>query len=170
MIRGMLLATALFAAAPMTASAEVVFIGTIVFTAVSPQCQNSSVGDRYPSVYHPKFPTPPPATANSNFSGLSFIRDHYAVGHFLNGLAFDGTFRTVVTGGVGWGDTYTRPPAQYAQIRLTSSVPATGSINTATPSVVLTGQARRLFNDPGGLNCIVTFRGSYVKDPFEAGA
>jgi hypothetical protein len=81
------------------------------------------------------------------------------VGHSLNGLAFDGNFRTVVTGGVGWGDTYTRPAAQYAQIKMTSSTPATTSITTATPSVTITGQIKRLFSDPGGLNCLVSFRG-----------
>jgi hypothetical protein len=170
MIRKILLAAALLAAAPVTASAEVVFIGTVVFTAVTSQCQNSHVGDRYPSVYHPKYPITPAATANANFSGLSFIKGHYADGHFLNSLAFDATFRTVVTGGVGWGDTYTRPQAQWAQIRLLSSVPATANITTATQTVTLIGQAKRLFSDPGGLNCIVTFRGVYVKDPFEAGS
>lgn len=163
MIKELLVSSVLLAAVPATASAENVFIGTVVTTAVTAACQNSSAGDRHPSVYHPKSP------GNEPFSGLSFVRGGtYAVGHSLNNLAFDATFRTVVTGGVGWGDTYTRPQALWAQIRLTSSVPATASITNATQTVTITGQARRLFSDAGGLNCVVTFRGVYVKDPFEA--
>ena len=169
MIRGLLIAAALLATAPTSASAEVVFVGTIIHTAVTPQCQFRDVGERYPSVYHPRTPSAGP-NPNANFSGLSWIRGHYADGHLLNSLAFDATFRTVETGGVGWGDTYLRPPAERAQIKLISSVPPTAQITTATQMVTITGQIKRPFRDPGGLACVVTFRGVYVKDPFEAGS
>lgn len=165
MVRKIVLA-ALLSAAATTASAEVVFIGTIISTAVTPQCQSIGVGDRSPSVYHPKLPV----VGQENFSGLSWIRGHYALGYRLAGLNFDATFRVVESGGVGWGDTYFRPAAQRAQIRITSSVPPTANITTATPSVTITGQIKRLNTDPGGLACVVTFRGVYVKDPFEVGS
>jgi hypothetical protein len=163
MLRKMVLA-ALLSAAPTIASAEVVFVGTIINVAVTPQCQFSGAGDRYPSVFHPKI------TGNENFSGLSWIRGHYAVGHLLGGIAFDTNVRTVETGGVGWGDTYFKPAAERAQIRISSSVPAIGSINTGTQTVILNGQIKRPFGDPGGLACVITFRGTYVKDPFEVGS
>lgn len=159
-----MLATALLAATPTIAAAEVVFVGTIINTAVTRQCQFSHAGDRFPSVYHPK------VAGNENFSGLSWIRGHYAVGHSLAGRAFDANFRGVETGGVGWGDAYFKPAAQRAQIRITSSVPPIGSINNNTPTVILKGQIKRLNNDPGGLDCVVTFTGTYVKDPFESGS
>jgi len=87
-----------------------------------------------------------------------------ARGHGLDGLAFDATFRVVNTGGVGWGDPYTVAAAERAQIAVTSYSPALASINASTASVVIRGQIKRLFNDPGGLACIATFLGSYVKD------
>jgi len=87
-----------------------------------------------------------------------------ARGHGLAGIAFDATFRTVITGGVGWGDTYTVPPAERAQIRVTSYTPPLANINASTPTLILRGQIKRLFNDPGGLACIATFIGTYVKD------
>ncbi len=160
MIKKFLVSAVLFASLSATASAENVFIGTILTTSAT-GCQNSNAGDRHPSVYHPMSP------GNSAFSGLSFIRDHYAVGHLLDGRAFDKTFRTVVTGGVGWGDTYTRPNTQFAQIRVLTSTPATANITNDTQTVIITGEIKRLFSDPNGLNCVVSFRGAYVKDPFE---
>ena len=157
MVRGIILA-ALLSAGVTTASAEVVFIGTIKITAVTPQCQNVNVNDHDQSTFHPKI------TGNASFSGLSWVGSHGARGHGLDNLAFDATFRTVITGGFGWGDTFTVPPAERAQIKVTSYTPGIGSINASTPTLILRGQIKRLFNDPGGLACIATFLGTYVKD------
>lgn len=164
MIKGLALAVALFAGSAMSASAEVVFVGTIINTVVSPQCQNSSVGDRSPSVFHPAG-----ILGNENFAGLSFIRSYYAEGHSLRGQNFDATFRQVETGGVGWGDTYfvSSPTTQSALIRVTSYSPALAAITNATRTITLQGQIRRLFRDPGGTACVVTFIATYVRDSNE---
>ncbi len=157
MVKGIILA-ALLSAGATTASAEVVFIGTIKITAVTAQCQNVHVNDVNPSTFHPKI------VGNGNFSGLSWVGTYSARGHVLDNVAFDATFRTVKTGGVGWGDPYTAAQATWAQIAVTSYSPALGSINTSTPTLILRGQIKRLFNDPGGLACVATFIGTYVKD------
>lgn len=158
MIRGAILAAALTAAGTTAASAEVVFIGTIKITAVTAQCQNVHANDVNPSTFHPKI------VGNGNFSGLSWVGTYSARGHSLDGRAFDATFRTVITGGVGWGDTFTTTAAQRAQIAVTSYSPALASINASTQTLTIRGQIKRLFNDPGGLACVATFIGNYVKD------
>jgi hypothetical protein len=156
MVKGLILA-ALLSAGATTASAEVVFVGTIKITAVTAQCQNVHVNDTNPSTFHPKI------AGNSPFSGLSWVGTYSARGHALNNAAFDATFRTVKTGGVGWGDAFIAPQATWAQIRVTSYSPALGSINASTPTVTLRGQIKRLFDDPGGSACIATFVGTYVE-------
>ena len=158
MMKRAILAAALLAAATATASAEIVFVGTIKITAVSPQCQNINVNDINQSSFHPR------VAGNANFSGISWVSNHSARGHGLNGLAFDATFRTVVTGGVGWGDPYEVDAARRAQIRVLSYTPALANITNTTPTLTILGQVRRLFEDPGGLACIATFVGTYVKD------
>ena len=156
------LAAALLAGMATAATAEVVFVGTVINTAVTAACQNAHVGERYPSVFHPAV-----VAGNDNFTGLSWIRGHYPIGHFFEG-SLDATFRAVETGGVGWGDTYFRPASGWAQIRIISSVPAISSITASTQTLTLRGQIRRFSSDPGGLACIVTFQGVYAKDPWEA--
>ena len=158
MSRGAIVAAALFVTGVTTASAaETVFWGTIKITAVSAQCQKVHVGDNEQSQFHPKM------AGNANFAGLSWVFRYGARGHALNGRNFDASFRTVQTGGVGWGDAYTVPPAQNAQIRITSYTPAIGSITATTAYVILQGQIKQPFSDPGGLNCTASFIGSYVK-------
>ena len=161
MIRGAILGTALLAGAATTASAETVFVGTIKITAVTAQCQNVHVNDYAQSVFHPKI------VGNANFAGLSWVWTHYAKGHLLGGLNFDATFRTVTTGGVGWGDPYTWPSTKAAQIAVTYYSPAVASITAATPIVIIRGQFKRFNNDPGGLACVASFTGTYVKDSHE---
>ncbi len=162
MIRGAILGAALVASGATTAMAETVFVGTIKFTAVTAQCQNVRLHEYARSTFHPAV-----RGGNQNFAGLSWVWTNYARGHKLNGANFDATFRTVVTGGTGWGDPYTVAAAQQAQIRITSYAPALGTITAATPTLTIVGQIRRLGNDPGGLACVATFLGTYVKDSFQ---
>lgn len=159
MIRGALLAAALLAGATNSASAEIVFVGTIKITAQTAQCARNRVNEFANSAFHPAA-----VGGNDNFAGLSWVWTHYSRGHGLVGRNFDATFRTVQTGGVGWGDPYIVNAARQSQIRIMSSVPAVGAITTATPTVQLNGQIRRFDDDAGGLACVYTFIANYVKD------
>lgn len=161
MIRGAILGVALISGGATSAMAEIVFVGTVKITAVTPQCQNVDVNDYAHSTFHPKVGT------NANFAGFSWIWPHYSRGHALNGRNFDASFRTVVTGGTGWGDPFILPPARQSQLRITSYVPAVTAITAATQTLTLNGQIKRPWDDPGGLNCVMTFIGTYVKDSFE---
>lgn len=163
MIRGTLLAAALLAGATSATLAETVFVGAITITAVTPQCTTVRVNDRAASVFHPNI------VGNQSTAGLSWVWDFYSRGHAIHSsgtprVNFDGTFRSVQTGGTGWGDAYIWPSTKWAQIRVTSYTPALASINSSTPSVTIVGQIRRPNNDSGGLACVATFRASYVKD------
>lgn len=159
MIRGALLATALLAATTMTAQAEIVFVGTIKFTAKTPQCARDRVNQYANSVFHPAS-----VGGNANFAGLSWVWSHYARAHSVSPGNFTTAFRVVQTGGSGWGDPFILPAARQSQIRITSSVPPVASITATTPTLTLTGQIRRFSDDPGGLLCVYTFTGNYVKD------
>jgi hypothetical protein len=158
MVRTAILATLLLAGVTTVASAESVFTGTIKFTAVTTQCRNVRVNDFGNSVFHPKI------TGNANFAGLSWVWSHYAHGHVLSNLNFDATLRTVVTGGVGWGDVYTKPATQASKIAITAYSPPIANITASTQTVIIVGKIARPFNDPGGLSCVATFLGTYVKD------
>jgi hypothetical protein len=157
MIKRALIAAALLASGISGAWAEVVFEGSIRHTAVSAQCQNQHVNDKYNSTFHPN------TAGNDNFSSLSWVSSHGARGHSLSG-ALTNIFQDVVTGGVGWGDAFIVPEEEFAQIRLISSTPVIANLTTTTQAVILRGQIRRLFNDPGGLACTVTFIGTFTKD------
>lgn len=163
MIRQTLLATAILACSGAVALAETVFVGAITITAVTPQCTTVHVNDRAASVFHPNI------AGNQTTAGLSWVWDFYSRGHAIHSNAttrvnFDGTFRSVETGGTGWGDSYIWPSIKWAQIKVTSYAPALASINSSTPFVNISGQIRRPNNDGGGLACIATFQASYVKD------
>jgi len=162
MIRRTLLAAAILACSGTAALAETVFVGAITFTSVTSQCTTVRVNDRSASVFHPNI------VGNQSTAGLSWVWDFYSRGHAIHSGAirqnFDGTFRSVQTGGTGWGDAYIWPSTKWAQIRVTSYTPAMASINSSTPSVTIIGQIRRPNNDSGGLACVATFRASYVKD------
>lgn len=158
MIRGAILGAVLIAGGTTTASAEIVFVGTIKITAQTAQCQRNRVNDVANSTFHPL------VAGNQSFAGLSWVWTHYSKGHGLAGRNFDTVFRVVQTGGVGWGDPYIVNATRQAQIRIISSVPAAGAITAATPAVQMTGQIRRFDDDPGGLACVFTFIANYVKD------
>lgn len=159
MIKRALLAVALLAGSAGVASAEIVFVGTIKITAQTAQCGRQRVNDNAVSVFHPAA-----VGGNQNFAGLSWLWQHYSKGHALGGRNFDATFRTVTTGGTGWGDAYIVGATRQAQIRIMTSVPAVGAITATTPAVQMTGQIRRFDDDPGGLACVFTFIANYVKD------
>jgi len=163
MIRKATLAVALLACSATAASAEIVFIGKIKFT-TEVGCTQTRLHDSGNSVFHPAPANPSAPGANQNFAGLSWVWQDYSLGHSLGGRNFDAVFRTVTTGGVGWGDAYIRGAAQAAQIRIISSVPAAAAITAATQTVTLTGQIKRFANDASGLACTRTFVGNYIKD------
>lgn len=163
MIRRALLAVALAAGSTTVALAETVFVGAIVFTSVTPQCTTVRVNDRAASVFHPNI------AGNQSTAGLSWVWDFYSRGHAIHSNTtvrqnFDGTFRSVQTGGTGWGDAYIWPSTKWAQIRVTSYTPTLANINSSTPVVTIIGQIRRPNNDGGGFACVATFQASYVKD------
>lgn len=153
MIRGVIIGAALVAAATSGASAEVVFRGTTLITKVTPQCQNTRVGDTSVSRFHPKI------AGNANFSGLSFVHQFSAIGYGLDGRSFDATLRAVRSGGVGWGDPYTWNGSKVA---VTSSTPPLGQIKPTTRQLLLRGKIVKHDNDPGGAACVVDFAASYV--------
>lgn len=163
MIRQTLLAAAIFACSGTAALAETVFVGAITITAVTSQCTTVRANDRAASVFHPNI------VGNQSTAGLSWVWDFYSRGHALHSsgtprLNFDGVFRSVQTGGTGWGDAYIWPSTKWAQIRVTSYTPALANINSSTPFVTIIGQIKRPNNDGGGLACVATFHASYVKD------
>lgn len=163
MIRGALLAAAIFACSGTAALAETVFVGAITFTAVTSQCTTVRANDRAASVFHPNI------VGNQGTAGLSWVWDFYSRGHAIHSsgaprVNFDGTFRSVQTGGTGWGDAYIWPSTKWAQIRVTSYTPALANINSSTPFVTIIGQIKRPNNDGGGLACVATFNATYVKD------
>ncbi|MCO5163251.1 MAG: hypothetical protein M9939_19125 [Mesorhizobium sp.] len=166
MIKRTLLAVALAAGSTTAASAETVFVGAIVFTAVTPACTTVRAKDRAASVFHPNI------DGNQSTAGLSWVWDFYSRGHAIHSTLparqnFDGTFRSVQTGGTGWGDAYIWPSTKWAQIRVISYSPALANINSTTPFVTITGQIRRPNNDSGGFACVATFHGTYVKDRWQ---
>lgn len=166
MIRRTLLAAAILACSGTAALAETVFVGAITFTSVTSQCTTVRVNDRAASVFHPNI------VGNQSTAGLSWVWDFYSRGHAIHSTLparqnFDGTFRSVQTGGTGWGDAYIWPSSKWAQIRVTSYTPALASINSSTPFVTIIGQIRRPNNDSGGFACVATFHASYVKDRFQ---
>jgi hypothetical protein len=164
MIRRALLAVALLAGSATTTFAETVFVGAITFTAVTPQCTTVRANDKAASVFHPNI------VGNFSFAGLSVVWDFYSRGHILETPPntarrnFGPVFQAVKTGGTGWGDPYIWEPSRWAQIRVTSYVPALASINSTTRFVTITGQIRRPNSDGGGLACVADFEATYVKD------
>lgn len=156
---GVVLAAAILSASATGASAEIVFIGTIKFTAQTPQCVGNRVNQYANSVFHPAA-----VGGNANFAGLSWVWSYYSRGHELSGRNFDATFRAVKTGGTGWGGPYFVPATREAQIRIATSVPAVASITAATQTVTMTGQIKRFDDNAGGLACIFNFTATYVKD------
>jgi hypothetical protein len=156
MIRRLILAAAAVAMTVVTsASAETVFAGIIRTTAATAPCQFYDVGRIDASQFHPNI------AGNANFSAISFLQPLSAVGYKLNGLAFDATFRNVITGGIGWGDPFNWTGSQ---VKIFFQSPAT--ITATTPQLLLRGQIKKPENDPGGIACIITFSGSYVLRPF----
>ena len=164
MIRGALLAAAIFACSGTAALAETVFVGAITFTAVTSQCTTVRVNERAASVFHPNI------AGNQRTAGLSWVWDFYSRGHAIHTGAtvprvnFEGNFRSVQTGGTGWGDAYIWPSTKWAQIKVTSYTPALANINPSTPFVTIIGEIKRPNNDGGGVACVASFRASYVKD------
>lgn len=151
MIKGAIVATALVAVGTTSALAEIVFGGAFVVTAVTSQCQDTSVGKSGTSQFHPN------VAGNLNFSAISFVHQFYATGYKLPSLPFDSTFRNVQSGGVGWGDPFTWTGSQ---VRLLTTLP---SITTATRFVSLKGQIKKFERDSGGATCVVTFDASYIR-------
>lgn len=152
MIKGAILAVGMFAFGTSTALAEVLFQGAFTVTAVTPACQETDVGFNGTSIFHPN------TAGNANFSGISFVQQFFAIGHLLNGAPFDGTFRNVQTGGVGWGDAWTWTGSQ---LRLLAPIPP--PITVQTRFVSLRGQIKKFYNDPGGAACVITFEASYSR-------
>ncbi len=169
MIREAILGAALVAAGTTPGMAEIVFVGKIKFTGqpgpTVSRCQRNRVNEYANSTFHPAV-----VGGNDNFAGLSWVYPNYAIGHSKSGN-FTSTFQVVNTGGVGWGDTYFRPTAQRAEIRIIGSVPAVANITGATQTLTITGQIKRFLNDAGsgGFPCILNFTGTYVKDSYEIG-
>lgn len=161
MLRRTILSAMLLAAGANSAGAEIVFSGKIKFTAVTSQCRNVRVKDFADSSFHPI------VGSNSRVAGLSWVWPGNSRGHGLYGVNFDATFRAVKTGGVGWGDPYLRPTTAESQIRIVSYAPAITAITATTEIVTIRGQIRRPFDDPGGLACIATFIGVYMKDSYQ---
>jgi hypothetical protein len=148
-------AAAAVAMGATSAAAETVFAGTVRTTDVTPACQFYGVGRIDNSQFHPKIP------GNAGFSAISFLQPHSAVGYKLENRNFDEFFRTVVSGGVGWGD-----PFEWTGSRVRVTVQIPEHITPSTPAVFLRGQIIKPEDDPGGTACIIDFDASYVLRPF----
>jgi hypothetical protein len=154
MIRTILSAGVILAAAPSMCMADTSFRGNVVFTAIK-NCKSgvASVGEQYKSQYH----TPMPG--NQNFSAISLVYRYGAIGHKLDNAKFNTTFQETASGGVGWGDSYT--PERPTYVLISSQQPST--LTPTTPSVIISGKFKNQWGDPGDENCEVTFRGVYVR-------
>ena len=153
-IRRVFTSFALLAIGIVPAAAETVFVGVVKIASVTSQCQNFRTGVAT-SRFHPFF------TGQTDSSeGFSLVWQFGGDSYILRSRALDGTFRSAESGGLGWGGIFTFPSNQWAQIALTSARP---TINATTTSVTLKGQIKRPAGDPGGLACVATFVGTYLK-------
>lgn len=152
MLRKALLCAAIVVAGGSAASAEVVFRGALTLTKVSAQCQNVQKGDSWVAQFHPQFGD------QATFEGLSIMFDFGGSGYDTEGGKFSsGAFKAVRSGGLGWGGVFIRPKAEWTQF---------GSVTYSTPTkptLTLKGKAKRWNNDGGGLDCEVSFTGSFVR-------
>ncbi len=154
MIRGAILAAGL-AVGATAASAETVFSGMIRITATTVQCQGTHIGDISPSRFHPFF-----AGQATHAEGLTFIYPLGGSGYTLASHVFDPTFREVQSGYLGSSGVVVQPQPHRSQI----AVAARPVINNTTPTLVLKGQIKRPDDDGGGLACVASFTGVYVKE------
>ena len=148
-----ILAAGLLLALSSTASAEIIFQGTLKWTSAD-WCLYERPGAAYTSAYHPRL------AGNMNFSGLTTLYQFGGAGYQLTGADFNATYRPVEGVGLGWsGYTF-----KNAYIRVTERSPAT--ITAGTPFVTLKGQIMRPGNDPGvnGKICVVSFEGAYRRE------
>ncbi len=129
--------------------------GTIKVTAKTAQCQNQNVGDIAASRFHPLI-----AGQGDQSEGFSFVYNLGGVGYNLQNHVLDTTFRTVVTGGLGWGGVYTQQTSHFAKIQ----VLAHATVTASTQLLVLKGKIQRPDDDPGGLACVIDFTATYVKE------
>ena len=127
----------------------------IRITAATTQCQGTHVGDISPSRFHPFI-----AGQTTPAEGLTFIYPLGGSGYTLANHIFDPTFRPVQSGYLGSSGVVVLPSTHWSQI----AVAARPAINNTTPTVVLKGQIKRPDDDAGGLACIASFTGVYVKE------
>ena len=154
MLKALLFASVLVAAIVNQASAEVLFRGNIVFTAVK-NCtpDDAEVGRDFKSQFHPR------VTGNDDFTALSLVYEYGALGHRIEAANFTDSYQAAASGGVGWGDGYT--PKKRTSILISAQQPKTFS--ASTPSILLTGKLKNPWGDVGAEQCEVSFRGVYVQ-------
>ncbi len=153
MFKGAMFAAAIIMAGATTASAEITFSGIFTITAAN-GCENVQKGEHWPSRFHPAF-----AGQSDHSEGFTIVLDFGAQGYRTeDGNLSDGDFEPVQTGGVGWGGVYILPKNQWARF---------GNFSFGDPTkktLTVRGQAQRFLEDPGGLNCVVSFTALYTKD------
>lgn len=139
------------------AQAETTFIGAAKITAVTTQCKNIQAGWKFTAQFHPYLATQSDKSEGFSLQGGMLGGD----GITLRNHVLDTTFRAADAGGLGWGGVYNFDTAHAPQIAIVGTRPA---ITTTTSTVVLTWQVKRPNSDPGGLACIATYKGAFIKD------
>ena len=132
------------------ASAEILYRGTIIWTAVS-GCVGEQKGYIFGSQFHPRL-----LGGNDNFSGLTVVHNFGAAGYQLDSQNFPNALVQVGSGGVGWSAYDFQFPAF---VRVISQDPPT--LTTASPAIRLVGKIKNPWGDQA--NCLVDFNASYVK-------
>ncbi len=141
-----------------TASAEILFRGSMRITAVSAGCTGVvGVNNQWNAQFHPAT-----APGNDNWSALNRI-DQYGAQSYrkLTAGAFTASFQRVSNNGIGWSD-YTPSKPTFVSV----SVQTPGTIKATTVGVSLTGQIKNIFGDSGSAeNCVASFAFAGVKSP-----
>lgn len=150
MFKRMFFAATMLSMLATQASAEILYRGTMIWTAVS-NCVGEQRGNIVNSQFHPRL-----VGGNANFSGLTVVHNFGAAGYQLDSQNFPNALVQVKAGGVGWSFYDFQFPAF---VRVISQTPA--SLTSTTPAVRLVGKIRNPWGDQA--NCIVDFNANYVR-------
>ena len=149
MFRRMILTVAALGSMASMAQAEVLFRGTLQFTAVNAACTDGPrVGDQDNARFHPAL-----LPGNNTFEALNQIWNFGATSwRLLASGGFTASFQQTSNASIGWSD-FT--PDKPTFISVSKQAPA--ALTATTTNVTLVGKIKNPWGNIGQENCVASF-------------